>query len=436
MSRRRDDHRKQAKEAAPPTRARAKRGTPPPPPRYRVLESLGLGGMGEVFKARLTGSAGFQHDVVLKRLHAQNVGDSEFATMFGDEARLLGFLRHPNVVQALDFYEEGGQLFLVLEYIEGPSLSDIFRDGRDVPPAIVAFLGREICRALDYVHGVRAADGTPLGVVHQDVTPSNVMLTTDGTVKLLDFGLARFAHARHVAAVGMVKGKPSYLAPEQLRADQIIDGRVDLFSLGIVMHELLTGTRLFRGEDDLATLKQIGEKKISAPSQTRAGVPRPLDRIVMRALERDPARRYPNAAAMARDLDEVVFASRLRVAEVAAFARGIASPAQAKLAAPQRSTMRIADVLTEAVTRRDLGQSLSRWVSSLPGGRRAALVTGLGVALGLGTLGLGARLRPARTPLAPSTLPAVGSSSRTDPRSPSAVRAPLPSPRVSLAAAF
>ena len=352
--------------------------------------------MGEVFKARLTGSAGFQRDVVLKRLHARNVNDAELATMFADEARLLGFLRHPNVVQALDVYEEGGQLFLVLEYLEGASLSEIFRDGRDVPPALVAFLGREICRALDYVHGVSAADGTPLGVIHHDVTPANIMLTTEGNVKLLDFGLARFAFARYVPGGGMVKGKPSYLAPEQLRADQAIDGRVDLFALGIVMHELLTGTRLFRGANDLETLKQITEKKIAAPSTMRAGIPRQLERIVMRALERDPERRYANAAAMARDLDEVVLASRLRVAEVATFARGIGSPA---LAAPQQGRPRAWDALTEAITRRDLRLlPVSRWMTALRGGRRTALVAGLGLALGLGTLGLGARLHAARAP--------------------------------------
>jgi serine/threonine-protein kinase len=404
MSRKRVEHRKQAKRRGAPERARAKTVAlpppPPAPPRYRVLESLGVGGMGEVFRARLTGSAGFQRDVVLKRLHARNAADGDLATMLADEARLLGFLRHPNVVQALDFHEDAGERYLVLEYVEGVPLSHVLRDGRDVPPAIVAFLGREVCRALDYVHGVRAADGTPLEIVHHDVTPSNIMLTNEGAVKLLDFGMARFTHARYVPAAGLVKGKPSYLAPEQLRGVGAVDGRADLFSLGIVMHELLTGARLFRGDDDLATLRQIGEKPIVPPSKTRAGVPRALDRIVMRALERDPDRRYASAAAMARDLDEVVLASRLRIADVAAFARGIVSPAQAMAAGPP--ARRASDAQSEAPTRRDLQLSMSSWLRVLPGGRRTALVAGLGVALGLGTLGLGARYRATRKPPVPS----------------------------------
>lgn len=394
---------------------RQQRKVPPPAPaipRYRILDSLGVGGMGEVVRARLTGAAGFQRDVVLKRLHARNAGDGELATMFADEARLLGFLRHPNVVQALDFCEEAGQRFLVLEYLEGATLSQLFRDGRDVPPAIVAFVGREICRALDYVHGVRAADGTPLEVVHHDVTPSNVILTNEGAVKLLDFGLARFAHARHVPSAEVVKGKPSYLAPEQLRAARV-DGRADLFSLGIVLHELLTGARLFRGDDDAATLRQVAEKAIAAPSKTRAGIPRALDRIVMRALERDPERRYASAAAMARDLDEVVLSSRLRPEDVAAFARGITSPAQAALAAPGRPA-RASDARMEAPTRRELRLATPSWVMGLPAARRMALVAGLGVALGLGTLGLGAHFRATRRPPLPAVQTITRERSRSD----------------------
>ncbi|MDB4979899.1 MAG: Serine/threonine protein kinase PrkC, regulator of stationary phase [Myxococcales bacterium] len=392
--------------------------------------------MGEVVKARLCGSAGFQRDVVLKKLHARNLEDSAFATMFADEARLLGFLRHPNVVQALDFYEESGQRFLVLEYIEGASLSDVFRDGRDVSPAIIAFVGREICRALDYVHHVRAADGTPLGVVHHDVTPSNIMVSTEGEVKLLDFGLARFAFSRHVADVGTVKGKPSYLAPEQL-GTRPVDGRVDLFALGIVMHELLTGTRLFRGEDDMATLKQIvGAKKVVAPSKARAGIPRALDRIVLRALERDPSRRYPNAAAMARDLDEVVLSSRLGVTEVAAFARDMRSTARAM---PHWSPSPTDEVAAQAETRRDLRLPPSRWARFVPSGRRAALVAGVGLALGLGTLGVGARFRAARAPLVGvESVPAatVERSSRADLRGTSVAKRSSSSARVSLAEAL
>lgn len=408
-----------------------------PRQRYQVLEPLGVGGMAEVFKARLTGSAGFQRDVVLKRLRGRNLGDPAFAGMLADEARLLGFLRHPNVVQALDFYEEGGQLFLVLEYVEGPSLSGLLRDGRDIPPAIVAYIGREIGRALDYVHGVRAMDGTPLRVVHQDVTPSNIVLTPDGAVKLLDFGVARFAYARQWTGDHIVKGKLSYLAPEQLRAGHASDGRVDLFALGIVLHELLTGKRLFRGEDDVSTLRNVATMKIAPPSRARRDVPRALERVVMRALERDPADRYQSAAAMVRDLDEVVLASRLRVAEVAAFARAIEAPVIAASREPFLTTTRVGRAPAgDEATRRDLRLPLAMWMKAIPGGRRSVLVAGLGLALSMGTLGF-VRLSAHRAPLVtPTRPPALECAAPLDVTKRAAPQAPPLSTKVSVAAAL
>ncbi|HVR03530.1 MAG TPA: serine/threonine-protein kinase, partial [Polyangia bacterium] len=274
--------------------------------RYELLHPLGAGGMAEVFKARVTGSAGFRRDVVLKRLHAANNDDPEFVSMFTDEARILGVLHHPNVVQALDFGRENDKLFLVLEYVEGPSLARVLRHRRPVPAGIVAFVGRELCRALDYMHHFADADGTPLGLVHRDVTPSNIILTPAGAVKLLDFGIAKFAKATQATQNGVVKGKSGYLSPEQLRGEAGIDGRVDLFALGAVLHELLTGERLFAGDTDLGTMKKILEMKIPLPSRLRAEVPPALDRAVMRALERIPAKRYGSAWEMARDLDAVV----------------------------------------------------------------------------------------------------------------------------------
>jgi len=290
--------------------------------RYELLHPLGAGGMAEVFKARVTGSAGFQRDVVLKRLHAANNDDPEFVNMFTDEARILGVLHHPNVVQALDFGMDDDKLFLVLEYVEGPSLARVLRHRRAVPVGIVAYLGREICRALDYMHRFADADGTPLQLVHRDVTPSNIIVTPAGAVKLLDFGIAKFAKATQATQSGVVKGKAGYLAPEQLRGETVIDGRVDLFALGTVLHELLTGERLFAGDTDLGTMKNILELKIPVPSSRRADVPPELDRVVMRALDRSPSKRYANAWEMARDLDAVVVTSGLREGAVAQFVRG------------------------------------------------------------------------------------------------------------------
>ena len=170
------------------------------------LQPLGVGGMAQVFKARAVGPGGFRRDVVVKRILPEYGRDSEFIRMFVDEAKLLGLLHHPNVVQVYDFGEDDGVLYLALEYVEGPSLSRVLRTLRGankrMPPAIVAFVAREICRALECVHELRDEQGRPLGAIDRDVTPSNVILTPAGEVKLLDFGVATFKHALQADEIG------------------------------------------------------------------------------------------------------------------------------------------------------------------------------------------------------------------------------------------
>jgi len=295
--------------------------------RYELLHPLGVGGMAQVFKARALGPGGFRRDVVVKRILPEYGRDSDFIRMFVDEAKILGLLHHPNVVQVYEFGEDDGTLFLALEYVEGPSLSRVLRTLRGankrMPPAIAAFIAREICRALECVHELRDEQGRPLGAIHRDVTPSNVILTPAGEVKLLDFGVATFKDALQGTKAGTVKGKPAYLAPEQLEGKSI-DGRVDLFALGIVMHEMLTLQHLFAGDSDLGTVKQIMEMDIPRPSANRDDVPEALDGTVMRALERDRERRFPTATEMGTALDNFVVASQLHVSEVVRFVRAIA----------------------------------------------------------------------------------------------------------------
>ena len=293
---------------------------------YELLHPLGTGGMAEVFKARAIGPAGFERDVVVKRILPAYGRDEDFVRMFTDEARILGLIHHPNVVQAFEFGEDEGTLYLALEYVEGPSLSRILRAlraaNRRMPPAIAAYIGREICRALDCVHRLEDESGARLDVVHRDVTPSNMIVTPWGGVKLLDFGVAKFTSAARSTRAGTVKGKPAYLAPEQLEGKPI-DGRVDLFALGIVMHEMLSLQHLFAGESDLHTAKKIMEMKIPGLTAHRPDVPEELERIVMRALERDRRNRFSTAAEMARALDDFVVASQQHLDEVAAFVREI-----------------------------------------------------------------------------------------------------------------
>jgi eukaryotic-like serine/threonine-protein kinase len=298
--------------------------------RYELVQPLGVGGMAQVFKARALGPGGFRRDVVVKRILPEYSRDSEFIRMFVDEAKILGLLHHPNIVQVYDFGEEDGLLFLALEYVEGPSLSRVLRTlrgaNKKMPPAIVAFVAREICRALACVHELCDDQGRPLGAIHRDVTPSNVILTPAGEVKLLDFGVATFKNALQATKSGTVKGKPAYLAPEQLEG-KTIDGRVDLFSLGIVMHEMLTLQHLFAGDSDLGTVKQIMEMEIPRPSANRDDVPESLERAVMRALARDRSQRFGTAAEMAAALDDFVVASKLHVGDVVSFVREVAAAA-------------------------------------------------------------------------------------------------------------
>jgi serine/threonine protein kinase len=382
---------------------------------YELLHPLGAGGMAEVFKARAIGPAGFERDVVVKRILPAYGRDEDFVRMFADEARILGLIHHPNVVQAFEFGEDEGTLYLALEYVEGPSLSRILRAlraaNRRIPPAIAAYIGREICRALDCVHRLEDENGARLEVVHRDVTPSNIIVTPWGGVKLLDFGVAKFASAARSTREGTVKGKPAYLAPEQLQGKPI-DGRVDLFALGIVMHEMLSLQHLFAGDSDLHTAKKIMEMKIPRLGAHRSDVPVELERIVMRALERDRRNRFGTAAEMARALDDFVVGSKLHLDEVAAFVREVeaisplARPAALETVSPARAQTPPSDERDpqEAPTVRDRALRLRMW-SFRPQGSHLAAAIGLSLAaLGLGTA-VGLRItttvaeRPERPPV-------------------------------------
>jgi len=368
--------------------------------RYRLLEPLGRGGMAEVWKARSCGPSGFEHDVVIKRIQPAHGTDPEFVQLFLEEARISGMLHHANIVQVHDFVDEGGDLFLVLEYVEGPSLSRALRAlrsvGRAMPPAIAAFIAREICRALDYVHALADGEGRALEILHRDVTPSNILLTANGGVKLLDFGVAKYRGSASLTRAGTMRGKPAYLAPEQIEGaagGAPIDRRIDIFALGVVLHEMLSLEHLFAGDSDLVTVKKVLEMKIPLPSARRPDVPPALDAIVMKALERDRDRRYASAGAMARDLDELVVSARVHVDEVVAFVASVEDECRS-WARSSRSAVagrRWNDAIAEKTTVKDLGQGQrllglrrARGVSSRHG--RAAALAGVAlVAVALAT---------------------------------------------------
>jgi serine/threonine protein kinase len=279
--------------------------------RYVLLDRIGLGGMAEIFRAVMPGAQGFQRTFVVKRIIGERAQSPYFVEMFVREARINAVLHHPNIVQVFDFGEVSGTYFLAMEYVGGRDVSAIARRlherQRPCPAGVAAFIAHEVAEALGYAHAQTAADGTPLNVVHRDVSPSNIICQRAGGVKLLDFGIAQALSEPEVQKTGprMFKGKVAYVAPERIR-DQPADGRSDLFSLGVVLWELLANRKLFRARTDLETLQNVLEMPVPTPSSLRPDVPPELDRVVARALARDPAERYATGYEMAEDLEGVL----------------------------------------------------------------------------------------------------------------------------------
>jgi serine/threonine-protein kinase len=265
--------------------------------KYLLHERVGAGGMAEVFKATYSPEGGFEKTVALKKVLPSFAADAQFVRLFRFEAELCSRLNHPNVVQVLDFGRHGDSFFLAMEYVDGLSLKrvlDVYQ-GEGLPVPAVTWLALELCQALDYVHRRVGPDGQPMNLIHRDLNPPNVLLSTLGEVKVADFGIARAASRTDVTKVGLVKGKPGYLAPEQA-AGEPIDGRVDLFALGVTLHEALTGQRLFPIDDSLASQQAVFTMPIPRPSQLRPEVPAALEAVVMKLLERDLDRRTRSAS--------------------------------------------------------------------------------------------------------------------------------------------
>jgi serine/threonine-protein kinase len=303
--------------------------------KYVVRRKLAEGGMAEIYLAAALGPEGFEKDVVIKRVRPGLAGDPEFVKMFIAEARVASRLNHANLVQIFDFDKHEDTYYLAMEYVRGHSLWELRRRCQEravaIPPMLVAQIGMEVARGLAYAHRL-TENGQSLGLVHRDVTPHNVLLSFDGAVKLTDFGIAK-AEGRATTS-GMLKGKFAYMSPEQARGDEV-DARTDVFALGVTLWELLTGARLFEGDGDVAVLRAVQERLIVPPARLNPGVVAPLDAAVMRALERDRARRWPTAQELERALAEVLLvgARSLEDTDVGAFLRrmfseeaGVAEP--------------------------------------------------------------------------------------------------------------
>ena len=279
--------------------------------KYFLVDRIGAGGMAEVFRAVMVGPENFQRTLVIKRILPHFSQDSAFLQMFVDEAKVSALLSHPNLVQIFDFGKVEDSFYIAMEYVHGRTLAATQRKkarlGRTTPVAAAAEIGRQLCEGLDYAHSLRSADGEHLGIVHRDISPANLMLGFHGGVKILDFGIARVAEGLRQAhtEVGARKGKAPYMSPEQIQG-LVVDHRSDIFSLGVVLHELLSGRRLFQSNSVLEASRMVLELPIRPPSRHNPDVPAELDRVVMRALERDVDARYATAGEMAADLDRVM----------------------------------------------------------------------------------------------------------------------------------
>src|SRR5688572_14815774 len=280
--------------------------------KYYLLERIGAGGMAEVFRAVAMGPEGFQRPLVIKRMLPHLSQDRTFVEMFIDEAKLCGLLSHPNLVQIFEFGSVDDSFFIAMEHVQGETLLAVevklAQAGRLAPVGASLEIVRQVCLGLHYAHSLQSSTGQPLGIVHRDVSPANLMLTYHGGVKILDFGIARVAEGLRETRTqaGTMKGKVSYMSPEQIRMEPI-DGRADVFAVGIVLHELLTGRRLFRSTNEYTRARMVLDSVVPLPSSINPDVTGAVDGIVMRALDRTVDARYQDAGQAAAALVKALF---------------------------------------------------------------------------------------------------------------------------------
>jgi eukaryotic-like serine/threonine-protein kinase len=274
--------------------------------RYELHGALATGGMATVHLGRLIGEVGFARTVAIKRLHPQFATDPDFRSMLLEEARLASRVRHPNVVSVIDVVEAGNELLLIMEYVLGDSLSNIMRASMrasaTVPHEVAVALAVNLLEGLHAAHEARDESGNSLGIVHRDVSPQNIVVGADGIARVLDFGIAKAAGSVHVTQEGQIKGKLAYMAPEQLKG--MSSRRTDVYAAAVVLWEVLTGRKLFVGENDGQTLTRVVSEVVEPPSTY--GAPASLDAVVLRGLSRDPAERFDTTRAMAAALTKAV----------------------------------------------------------------------------------------------------------------------------------
>jgi serine/threonine-protein kinase len=269
--------------------------------RYALHGVLAVGGMATVHLGRLMGPVGFSRTVAVKRMHPQFARDPQFVAMFLDEARLAARIQHPNVVPTIDVVATGSEIFLVMEFVRGESLAKLLRRAverrKNVPPRVALGILHGVLEGLHAAHEAKDERGAPLGIVHRDVSPQNVLVGADGIARVLDFGVAKAAGRSQQTSEGQLKGKLAYMSPEQLEGN--VSPQTDVFAASIVLWETLTARRLFQGENEGETLKKVMLAEIKPPSRYAADLPASIDALVMKGLARDPRQRWTTAREMA-----------------------------------------------------------------------------------------------------------------------------------------
>jgi serine/threonine protein kinase/CheY-like chemotaxis protein len=281
---------------------------------YRLLEKIAVGGMAEVWKARMRGVQGFQKTVAIKKILPHMTDNSDFIEMFIDEAKLAAQLSHPNIVHIYDLGKIGRDYYIAMEYVEGKDLRSLLnmsaRNGQPVPMALALWIAARLASALHYAHRKRDFEGRELGLVHRDVSPQNVLLTLDGDVKLCDFGVAKAVSKVSQTQVGALKGKLQYMSPEQAWGKPV-DFRSDIFSLGVILFELLTGQRLFPGDSEMSILEAVRQNRIRSPRDVNPALPYEVDELVNQALATRPEVRFASAGEMEQRIEGLLHELRL-----------------------------------------------------------------------------------------------------------------------------
>jgi TonB family protein len=278
---------------------------------YTLLEKIAVGGMAEVWKARMRGVEGFQKTVAIKKILPYMTDSSEFVTMFIDEAKLAAQLSHPNIVHIYDLGKIGRDFYIAMEYVDGKDLRSLLngarRLGLRLPFGLALLIAARLAGALEYAHNKRDFEGRGMGLVHRDVSPQNVLLSLDGDVKLCDFGIAKAVSKAGQTQMGALKGKLQYMSPEQAWGKPV-DHRSDIFSLGAVLFELLTGERLFSGDTEMSVLDAVRQSRVRSPRQLDPTIPREVDEMVVRALASLPEERFQSAGELEQRLEAVLYA--------------------------------------------------------------------------------------------------------------------------------